>query len=116
MHSIFKEFTRADAIKAQEDRERLRRAALESQRNTENSGIIQSKGEGCATCIDGAKSVKTAAQIDICREKYVYLPIYMDVQNQRPSWCPGYACNGTGLAAGPLSLEEEETEQQELPL
>jgi hypothetical protein len=114
---LFKDYTRADAIKEQEERERLRRAALQSQRNAENSGIIQSEGEGCATCIDGAKSVKAAEQIDICREKYAYLPIYMDVNNQRPSWCPGYACNGTGLAAEPLAQEKNETaHQEEFPL
>jgi hypothetical protein len=116
MRSIFKEFNRGDAIKAQEERVKARELVLDQRRLAENSAIIQAYGEGCVYCIDGAKSDRTAEQIDICREKLAYLPLYMDIQNQRPSWCPGFACNGTGLAAGPLSLEGDETEQQELPL
>ncbi len=105
---IFKDFNRAEQIKRQEERERLRVETLDQRRRTENAAIIQAQGEGCFFCIDGAKSVKECDQIDICREKYVYLPIYMDVRNQRPTWCPGFEQNGDGLPANPSSHEQHE--------
>ena len=90
MRSIFKEFTRADAIKAQEDRERIRRAALESQRNLENAAATQFPGEGCDACLYCTKSDSTSEQKDLCANKFAYLPIYMDIVNLRPAWCPGF--------------------------
>jgi hypothetical protein len=122
MRSIFKEFTRADAIKAQEDRERLRRAALESQRNLENATATQFPGEGCDSCLYCTKSVSTANQKDLCSDSFVYLPIYMDIINQRPAWCPGFfRCQITQITIAsvsfPLTHEQHEIEgQQELPL
>jgi hypothetical protein len=111
---LFKDFTRADAIKAQEQRVKARAFELDRRRLEENSAIIESPGEGCIYCIDGAKSVREADQIDMCREHIAYLPIYMDIHNQRPSWCRGFARNGTGLAAGPI--EQPNEKQEELSL
>jgi len=72
---------------------------------TEFCSVIQAPGEGCAFCIDGAKSDSTASAIDICREAYSYLPLHLDTDNQRPSWCPGFERNGEGV------IKETETEQ-----
>ena len=72
---------------------------------TEFCSVIQAPGEGCAFCIDGAKSDSTASAIDICRETYSYLPLHLDTDNQRPSWCPGFERNGEGV------INETETEQ-----
>jgi hypothetical protein len=118
---IFKEFTRAEAIRKQEKLERLREQTLDQRRRTENAAIIQAPGEGCAKCIDGAKSDSICEQIDICRCKLAYLPVYMDLNNQRPAWCPGFERNGDGLAAGSTVGEthkqhETEQHQEELPL
>lgn len=118
---LFRDYGRADAARRVEDRERLRMAELESRRNAESRAIIQAPGEGCAFCVDGAKSDSTAGQIDICRgsgEEGAYLPIYMDINNQRPAWCPGFNRNGDGVAfeTGNLKLETGETQQEELPL
>lgn len=105
MRNLFKDFTRADAIKAQEDRERMRAQVLDQKRLAENAAIIQCPGEGCALCIDGAKSDSSATQIDICRERFAYLPLYMDINNQRPAWCQGFERNGTGVV--PETTQEE---------
>jgi hypothetical protein len=119
---LFRDYGRADAAKRVEDRDRLRMAALESRRNEETRAIIEAQGEGCAFCVDGAKSDSTASQIDICRAVFGYLPIYMDIHNQRPAWCPGFSRNGDGVACetGNLKLETGETNenehQEELPL
>lgn len=110
MRSIFKEFTRADAIKAQEERERLRRADLETQRNLENAAATQFPGEGCDSCLYCTKSVSTANQKDLCSDSFVYLPIYMDIINQRPAWCPGFF--RVQLTIDAIAT----TAQQELPL
>lgn len=110
MHSIFKEFTRADAIKAQEERERLRRAALESQRNAENAAATEFPGDGCNFCLYCTKSVGEAAQKDLCSDQFAYLPIYMDIINQRPSWCPGFF--RAQITVDAITT----TAQQELPL
>ena len=111
-NDLFKEFTRADTIKAQEDRERMRALVLDQRRLVENASIIQAPGEGCAACIDGSKSDSTCDQIDICREMgNAYLPLYMDIHNQRPAWCRGFERNGTGLSHE--THEQHETEQQE---
>jgi hypothetical protein len=104
-NNLFKDFSRADAIKAQEDRERMRAQVLDQRRLSENAAIIQCPGEGCAACIDGTKSDSTAAQIDICREQFAYLPLYMDIHNQRPAWCRGFERNGTGVV--PATQQEE---------
>jgi hypothetical protein len=113
---IFKEFTRAEQIKRQEERERLREATLEQRRRAENSAIIQAPGEGCLFCIDGAKSDSSCDQIDICRARNnAYIPIYMDINNQRPSWCPGFERNGNGLANADQEVKGVE-HQEELPL
>jgi hypothetical protein len=115
---VFKDYSRADAANREEVRNRLRVAALESQRNAESRGIIQAPGEGCACCVDGAKSVSMADQIDICRavaEAGSYLPIYMDIKNQRPAWCPGFNQNGNGVAAADPIIQQTE-QQEELPL
>lgn len=113
---IFKEFTRAEAIRKQKERERLREATLEQRRRTENAAIIQATGEGCSACIDGAKSDSTCEQIDICRARNnAYIPIYMDINNQRPSWCPGFERNGNGLANADQEVKGVE-HQEELPL
>lgn len=110
MRSIFKEFTRADAIKAQEERERLRRAALESQRNKENAAATEFPGDGCDACLYCTRSVSTANQKDLCSDEYAYLPIYMDIFNQRPAWCPGF------FRAQVTVDEVANTDQQELAL
>lgn len=77
--------------------------------------VIQAPGEGCASCVDGAKSDSTASRIDICREEYSYLPLHLDIDNQRPSWCPGFNRNGDGLASASTKNETEQ-HQEELPL
>jgi hypothetical protein len=105
---------------AREERNRnlLSVARIESQRQGEHRNIIQAQGEGCACCVDGAKSDSTAEQIDICRaagEAGGYLPVYMDINNQRPSWCPGFERNGEGLAAVDTVIQQTE-QQEELPL
>jgi hypothetical protein len=105
MRSIFKEFTRADAIKAQEERVKARAFELDRRRLAEHEEILDRPGEGCAFCIDGAKSDSTAAQIDLCREQYAYLPLFLDINNQRPAWCRGFERNGTGVV--PATTQEE---------
>lgn len=115
---LFRDYGRADAAKRVEDRDRLRMAALESRRNDETRSIIEAQGEGCACCVDEAKSVSMADQIDICRavgEAGGYLPIYMDIHNQRPAWCPGFNQNGNGVAAAEPVIQQTE-QQEELPL
>jgi hypothetical protein len=72
---------------------------------TEFCSVIQAPGEGCAFCIDGAKSDSTASAIDICRETYSYLPLHLDTDNQRPSWCPGFERNGDGVAVDAVAHE-----------
>ena len=118
MRNLFKDYTRSDAIKAQEDRVKARERALDLRRLAENAAITEAPGEGCAACIDGAKSDSTASRIDICREKYAYLPLFLDIDNQRPSWCPGFERNGDGVGfeTGNLKLETIEAQQEELPL
>jgi hypothetical protein len=120
---IFKEFTRAEAIRKQAERERLREETLDQRRRNENAAIIQAPGEGCEFCLDGAKSDSTSDQKDICRARNnAYLPIYMNIADQRPTWCPGFERNGEGVAVetGTLKLETRETNenehQEELPL
>jgi hypothetical protein len=105
MRNLFKDFTRADAIKAQEERVKARVRALDLRRLSEHEAILDCPGEGCAFCIDGAKSDSTAAQIDICREQYAYLPLFLDINNQRPAWCRGFERNGTGVV--PATTQEE---------
>lgn len=92
--------------------QRARAASLEFKRQSEHRYIIQSPGEGCAFCVDGAKSDSSANQIDMCRQKLGYLPIFMDIDNQRPTWCPGFERNGDGIAIETGA----EQQQEELPL
>jgi hypothetical protein len=94
-------------------------ASLEMKRQGEHMNIIQAPGEGCAVCIDGAKSDSIASQIDMCRQTLGYLPIHMSVTDQRPAWCPGFERNGNGVAAETMDKginEQNETTQEELPL
>jgi hypothetical protein len=77
---------------------------------TEIFSVIQASGEGCALCVDGAKSDSLAERIDVCREIYAYLPIHLDIDNQRPSWCPGFCANGSGVApAVAPSMQSEQS-------
>jgi hypothetical protein len=99
--------------------QRARAASLEMKRQGEHMNIIQAPGEGCALCIDGAKSDSIASQIDLCRQTLGYLPIHMSVTDQRPAWCPGFERNGNGVAVetSPSGTKElNETTQEELPL
>ena len=88
--------------------QRARAASLEMKRQGEHKNIIQAPGEGCAFCVDGSKSVKEASQVDVCRQVFGYLPIFMSVADQRPEWCPGFERNGDGLPANPSSHEQHE--------
>jgi hypothetical protein len=105
MPNLFKDFSRADAVKAQEERVKARVRALDLRRLSEHAAILDCQGEGCAFCIDGAKSDSSAVQIDICREQYAYLPLFLDINNQRPAWCRGFERNGTGVV--PATTQEE---------
>ena len=100
--------------------QRARAASLEMKRQGEHMNIIQAPGEGCAFCIDGAKTDSIASQIDLCRQTLGYLPIHMSVTDQRPAWCPGFERNGDGIGGETLSHETHEAHenehQEELPL
>lgn len=93
-----------------------RAASMEFKRRGEHRNIIQAPGEGCSFCVDGAKSDSTAEQIDMCRQKLGYLPIYMRIEDQRPTWCPGFERNGDGMATKPIANVNETEHQEELPL
>jgi len=101
--------------------QRARAASLEMKRQGEHLNIIQAPGEGCEFCVDGCKSVKEASQVDVCRQVFGYLPLFMSVTDQRPAWCPGFEQNGNGVSADAIVHKTNETNnegtiQEELPL
>jgi len=100
------------AMQRAQQRHQLRLEELDRMRNDQDLAIITAPGAGCGHCLVVGRSVPSADDPDdCCKKTYSYLPIHLDLNNQRPAWC-------TGFEAKEIAHEEQhKTEhQEELPL
>lgn len=101
------------AMQRAQRRQQLRLEELDRMRNTENAAVITAPGQGCGLCLCVGRSVPSEGDPDDCCFKtYSFLPIHLDLNNQRPNWCPGFEAKEIAH-----ETEQHETEhQEELPL
>jgi len=98
------------AMQRAQKRLQLRREELDRMRNSEDAAVISAPGEGCGLCLCAGRSVPSEDDPDDCCFKtYSYLPIHLDLNNQRPAWC-------TGFEAREIATETKTEQQEELPL
>jgi len=98
------------AMMRAQKRQQLRLEELDRMRNNEDAAVISAPGKGCGHCLLACRSVPSATDpVDCCRKPYAYLPIHLDLNNQRPPWCKGFE-------AREIDTTNEPTEQQELQL
>jgi hypothetical protein len=100
------------AMQRAQYRQQLRLEELDRMRNNEDAAVIIAPGKGCGHCLLVGQSVPSMACLNDCclnPKTYAYLPIHLDHDNQRPSWCRGFE-------AREIDTTNEPTEQQELQL
>jgi hypothetical protein len=97
------------AIQRANQRQQLRLEELDRMRNDQELAIITAPGAGCGHCLVVGRSVPSETDPDdMCKKSTAYLPIHIDLDNQRPNWCTGFERK--------LEVESNTDEQQELPL
>ena len=98
------------AMQRAQKRHQLRLEELDRMRNTEDAAVIAAPGEGCGNCLCAGRSVPSAEDpVDCCFKTYSYLPIHLDLNNQRPAWCAGFEHRE-------IAIEKTTEHQEELPL
>jgi len=101
------------AMERVQQRNKLRLEELDRMRNSEDAAVIFAPGKGCGHCLLVCRSVPSATDpVDCCRT-YSYLPIHLDLNNQRPAWCAGFEARE--IAHETHEVHEIE-HQEELPL
>lgn len=79
------------AMQRAQRRQQLRLEELDRMRNSEDAAVITAPGQGCGRCLVVGRSVPSDSDpVDCCFKPYSYLPIHLDLNNQRPAWCTGF--------------------------
>ena len=116
---LFMEQRELAVLRAQQ-RHQLRLEELDRMRLSEDMSVISAPGAGCGRCLLAGRSVPSEEDPDDCCFKtYSYLPIHLDLNNQRPAWCKGFEPREIAdeePTEHPSYAKATEDMQEELPL